>query len=558
VAKNKLIILVKKTPGKVKLDKHLRAYIANYLNELNKNYEQTQREKKAPKETDILKPQIRGLDYQSESQQGQITLHGYLRQAFIEMHSCLPEDCPASELPSKLAQTVHSSSHTYGNAKRGDIVGSKLIFALSPETTESWKAAGIDIDSYLRIVVERTFDRYKQAAQGGADLGYAVGIHHDRNHFHAHIILLNHDTEGKALRLSNRLKVKNQLGQEERVDFLNLLTGTANLVTKELQQGIQQPNLKIAFADQLGADFERWLELAAYDRITTTNRLPGENDYLISSEKERLREAPIAELLQAIDLSYKKRLDLFKQCQTLAKTKEGLELLFTKEQDILQSGKVTSISKKNAQANEKQIRNQLFQTLKQQKEELKIINEVNKLIRTRKTINKQTLWDTSIRMHENCKNLERYSPGISQVVKGVLAAIDLETNAKTDKRLIKDYRNEVQEAANKLKHWKLLRERELNSNKEELTNLTKQKTLVTKSVYTKEENISSLLYIFKAAQESKTPSLLQRYQRVRTNVQLDNTLSISRMNSDPQSSNSSNTATGTNPAAPRFQGFRLY
>jgi hypothetical protein len=68
-----------------------------------------------------------------------------------------------------------------------------------------------------------------------AEIGYAIGIHHDKQHYHAHVILMEFTQTGKRLKLSNRQKVTQSDGTIKRVDHLNCLIGTANSVFSEYQ-----------------------------------------------------------------------------------------------------------------------------------------------------------------------------------------------------------------------------------------------------------------------------------------------------------------------------------
>jgi hypothetical protein len=222
-------VIVKVTEGRIKMDRFARHYIKNYLDELSKH--------KVPQTQEQLNEiQLNGIDYDSSMEQGRATLHGYLRDLYIEETQETPEQCTDHNiLASNISKAVHLAGARFGRKTFDSEVAKKIVFSVSPEATEAWNKYHVDPDLALRHIVVETFNRYRIAVMDNAEIGYAIGIHHDKEHYHAHVILMEFTKTGKRLKLSNRQQVKQPDGSIKRIDHLNCIIGTANSVFCEYQ-----------------------------------------------------------------------------------------------------------------------------------------------------------------------------------------------------------------------------------------------------------------------------------------------------------------------------------
>ena len=243
---------------------------------------------------------INGVDYFSAHAQGLVTVHGYLRRFFASRRSKKPEDCDKDKLITQLASSIHTAAIRLGNAREGSEVAAKFAFCLSPELSRSWKQAGVDIDVGLRQVVDETLARYSRFAMRGTELGYAVGIHHDKQHVHAHVFLMRRAGNGKLLRLSNRHEVTEN-GITQKHDYLNILIQTANTVLREYQNKLTKAKVNLGNTQSLSADIERWINLATYDRIPAGIKGTAAEEWAIT-EKEHLRQSPPEVLIGTLDV----------------------------------------------------------------------------------------------------------------------------------------------------------------------------------------------------------------------------------------------------------------
>jgi len=334
VSKTAFQITLRFTTKKVKSDKYIRAYLARYLDE-------TKKAKRKPRDTESpATVPIRGVDYRSHQSQGLVTVHGYLRSAYHQIASVAPEQSSKVDLIRNLAKAfrlaavqaatafnAHASAaaiaigkpdkYVPATAEGGDQIACKLVFNLSPSSSAAWKAAGIDVDVGLRHVVSQTMERYRLGVMDGAEIGYAIGIHHDKEHQHAHVILLLRSENGKRLKLANGLKASLPDGTVRRIDYLAVLINTANAVLRDYQNTLATPAPIVANPKDSSRDLNRLLCLAACDRNPEN---PG-------TELDRLHRAPAAETTAACQAAIQKRVALIKNLQLTAASEDGMAKL---------------------------------------------------------------------------------------------------------------------------------------------------------------------------------------------------------------------------------------
>ena len=507
MAKNprNLQIIVKGTSRKVKLDKHLRSYIRAYLDETQKVY--LQRSSRTTEKPAMLA--IRGVDYHAHQAQGLVTVHGYLRRYFMDEAGKLPDSCTREELIPHLAAAIHTAAVRLGRGHTGSEVASKFVFAISPEMSKAWKEAGVDVDAGLRYVVEQTFERYRLGVMDGAELGYAVGIHHDKEHLHAHVLLLHHAENGKHLKLSNRHQVNMPDGKIRRIDHLTLLTNTANVVLREYQQTLTTPAVSIGERNDHGPDIQRWLTLAACDRLPKDIKGPHAEVWR-SQERERLCRAPAGEIVAALDAAYRKRLTFLRQCQNAARTSEGLVKLAERE---LRSRELIALygrASREIAARQRKARQEKLAHLKACLAELKVLNRLLKLTKTRLTPTSLTL----IReIQQELVNVSFSDPMIGKLIDERLRiAGKLVSGDKLDRPA------KLSEALNRrnLGHWRESLERQYAAAKTAAAEPIQvaQRDAVTCAIYL--EALKADLDIYRCARELRVPSWLDRYNTLRT------------------------------------------
>jgi len=506
MAKNprNLQIIVKGTSRKVKLDKHLRSYIRAYLDETQKVY--LQRSSRTTEKPAMLA--IRGVDYHAHQAQGLVTVHGYLRRYFMDEAGKLPDSCTREELIPHLAAAIHTAAVRLGRGHTGSEVASKFVFAISPEMSKAWKEAGVDVDAGLRYVVEQTFERYRLGVMDGAELGYAVGIHHDKEHLHAHVLLLHHAENGKHLKLSNRHQVNMPDGKIRRIDHLTLLTNTANVVLREYQQTLTTPAVSIGERNDHGPDIQRWLTLAACDRMPAGVKGDAAEAWRIK-ERERLRRAPAGEIVGAIDHAYHARLTLFRQCQNAATTSDGRDKLAASELRYREFIAAATAAAREVFALQRKARKEKLGLLKARLAELKILHKLVRITRTRLTPTSLTvIREIQQELADACLS----DPTIGRLVEERLRiAGKLVSGGKLDKpaRLA-----EVLNRKN-LGHWRESLERQYADEKGGVDKTIQDEDAKAESCATYVESLKANIEIIKCAREMRTPRLLERYKKLR-------------------------------------------
>lgn len=312
----------------VKQGKDIRSYLERYFNELTKP-----KRKPRPDKADCI-PKVLGRDYLSGQRQGLVTVHGTLRAAYFAHARCLPEN---GYSPEALAEAIrlasfgaaaafNSNAHAallakglppkfvHAAAAKGKDVAFKFMFSLSDETHASWIAAGVDIDAGLRHIAVETLRRYSLGVMDGAEIGFALSVHHDTANFHVHGLGLLRAENGTLLRLTNNLAVKDSLGVTHRVDHATILTNTATAVCGQYQHSLA-PDFSLADSRDPSRIIDRLLCLHACDN---DKKDP-------AREYARIRQAPPSEIIAAMEAARAKRAATLKRLQLSAA--EGEESL---------------------------------------------------------------------------------------------------------------------------------------------------------------------------------------------------------------------------------------
>ena len=511
-------ITVIKTTGDVKLDRNVRSFIREYLDEVYKNY--MQRRRPDPKKRPDMMA-INGVDYFSAHAQGRVTVHGYLRRFFAEQTGKKPEDCDKDKLITQLASSIHTAAIRLGHAREGSEIAAKFAFCLSPELSRSWKQAGVDIDAGLRQVVDETLARYSRFAMDGTELGYAVGIHHDKQHVHAHVFLMRRASNGKLLRLSNR-HVVTENGITQKHDYLNILIKTANSVLREYQNKLTKAKVNLGNTQSLSADIERWINLATYDRIPAGIKGAAAEEWAIT-EKERLRQSPPEVLIRTLDSAYAKRITTFRQYQHHSTQATGRDALETHEQQ-LRTRLEQQLHLHRIQAQEeREARKAKNATLKTKKLELQLVNAVMK-------INKARLLPIALKQIDQIHAQLRQNIVTNPLLRNLIAErLNLaKTIAGRPLGNFLDQDKALMERINRknLGFWKTSLERQYNDLKNNTVKKIETKYKSTVAADMQVEELKARLDLVHSACSLKNCPLLDRYQKMRLSPDIETVLGI--------------------------------
>jgi hypothetical protein len=83
-----------------------------------------------------------------------------------------------------------------------------LLFSLPSEYAAAARARSYPVDGLLVDAVNHSLDAYAKAFHPGDELSYLVGVHHDTENPHAHVLLYPRTSSGKQLRMSDHLAVR--------------------------------------------------------------------------------------------------------------------------------------------------------------------------------------------------------------------------------------------------------------------------------------------------------------------------------------------------------------
>lgn len=146
-------------------------------------------------------PQLAGINYLTKEETGRVRVFGFLRDDIAQLtgrHAHLLDNdtrviaCHAAWM---------NRLEDKGNVTK---VGHKFVLSLDPRFCKLLAAAGKDADALLVQASRTVLRRFQENHYPGDRLGYLLGVHHDREHLHAHILLFPFTEKGKNLNVSNQ------------------------------------------------------------------------------------------------------------------------------------------------------------------------------------------------------------------------------------------------------------------------------------------------------------------------------------------------------------------
>lgn len=172
----------------------------------------------------------KGKDYHTREAQGKVHVHGFLREEVYKqtgkhVHELEPGDL-TSAIPVIWKRKVQEK-----NLKK---TAHKIAFALDPELCAMMKMAGVPVDETLLEIIHNTFKGYVDEFYPGEELGYLAGIHHDKKHVHAHVLLYPQTGNGTPINISHHSRRRLSNGRTVRIDFQGYLKDTVEKLTKRM------------------------------------------------------------------------------------------------------------------------------------------------------------------------------------------------------------------------------------------------------------------------------------------------------------------------------------
>ena len=319
------VILWKKTStirssGVGKEDRRRMAeYINSYLDETNKKRSGLTITSKGMPVPSKLKS---SAQYLTKKRKGDVYICGFLRKLVVD-YAGKPLDEMTNEEKAEAAETVWWHKLQEKNLTK---IGHKIVASLAPEVCEKMRAAGLDIDAELLLIVDKMFRTYMGTFYPGHEEGYMLGIHHDKAHIHPHILLFPQTDQGLALNVSHWSKTKEigADGKHIRKDFQGVLKKACEAAAMEMYRDKvlkQKPQPRGYGMDAQYGDCERLLSQHA---VTVASILPGKD---VTARSVPVREAMEAQpdevLMPALKASMEYRDREFSKLSGM--TKEELE-----------------------------------------------------------------------------------------------------------------------------------------------------------------------------------------------------------------------------------------
>jgi hypothetical protein len=208
---------------------NLSGYIRRYLDETKKKENRISPE-------GISGPNVgnrlaQGVDYLTKEQsQGRVHVHGFLREEVYRETGKHPHELSREELSQAVTRVWKKLIQAKGLTKTAH----KLAFALDPAVCKMMRLAGIPIDETLVDIVNQTLQSYAAEFYPGQSLGYLSGIHHDKKHVHAHILLYPQTNQGTPINISHQSRRRLANGRIVRIDYQGFLKDTAEKLAKKM------------------------------------------------------------------------------------------------------------------------------------------------------------------------------------------------------------------------------------------------------------------------------------------------------------------------------------
>jgi hypothetical protein len=205
----------------VTTQKHLGELIQSYLDERKKSTAQLPADITAP---DYAKrivagtaPQRPGIDYVGGK--SGIRVFGFLRQTLLKAVGSEESNLSDEDIIGFLKRWW---SHERANHKKKAY---HIIFSLDPRLAARLAEKGISADDVLHSCVAEALLVYNNRYYPDSSLGWITGIHHDRHHTHAHVLLFPETSKGRGLNISRNAPVilPTHPPKQIRVDFRQTL-----------------------------------------------------------------------------------------------------------------------------------------------------------------------------------------------------------------------------------------------------------------------------------------------------------------------------------------------
>lgn len=304
-----------------------------------------------------------GVDYLTKEEQGKLKVYGFLREDVFRQTGRIPHRMENDEL-------IHACLNAWVARKQcKDIkrAAHKYVLSLNPELCEVMAETGHCADELLTQSVRRVLKRYQEKYYPGEKLGYLLGIHHDKAHLHAHVMLFPTTESGKLLLVTDYSK-KNKINGHKR-PFTDMRIFAEQEIARYYKHEIQAP-FRASERNPAKYAQPKLISLIAYMRskeeMDKANLSPEQRRLWALEENDRLTMKDNQELREALTEGYKLTGYLFDSLEKSYRTKEKTHFL-TRKQLVEEEKKLLSDDLKQA-----------FREIKELKEESRKVSRTRR------------------------------------------------------------------------------------------------------------------------------------------------------------------------------------
>src|ERR1035438_9332055 len=172
-------------------------HILNYIDETTKPRKTETGKKVMGYDTyarDPGEPLKEGVNYLTKEPAGTVRVFGFLRDEIIRTYGKPPTQMTNNQR----VEAAHAIWQQLIAKKPLKTFGHKIVISFDPRLCEILKEVNMSVDEHLQEIAKSTMRRFQEKYYPNEKLGYILGIHHDKTHIHAHILLYPTTEQGRS------------------------------------------------------------------------------------------------------------------------------------------------------------------------------------------------------------------------------------------------------------------------------------------------------------------------------------------------------------------------
>lgn len=154
-----------------------------------------------------------GQDYFTRVEKGQIHAFGFIA-GLMQIHSGRRLGDMDNAARADAARLVWNSAR--GHRQK---TAHNLVFGIHPDFVRELMEAKVPADEELLRLVGTSLDRFQKRFYPNDRLGYLVGIHHDHQHLHAHVLMFPWTEKGVELNMTYSAPEPDPMGGTRRIQY---------------------------------------------------------------------------------------------------------------------------------------------------------------------------------------------------------------------------------------------------------------------------------------------------------------------------------------------------